>query len=95
MAKDQSLQQLQQPADIKDVLAAQEKDFDCLPCRLMGSAAFTGLGIYTYASGMKQLREREREIMRNSNRLTLGARKGMIYAMSAGLVGLGVYRLRN
>lgn len=61
----------------------------------VGSAAFTGLGIYTYASGMKQLREREREIMRNANRLTLGARKGMIYAMSAGLVGLGVYRLRN
>lgn len=59
-----------------------------------GSAAFTGLGIYSYASGMKQLREREREIMKSGSLVGLGPRRGMIYMLSAGLVGLGVYRLR-
>lgn len=39
MGQNDNLYQLQQPADIKDVLSAQEKDFDCLPCRLMGTSS--------------------------------------------------------
>nr|POE56412.1 hypothetical protein CFP56_50956 [Quercus suber] len=55
----------------------------------LGSAAFSALGVYSYASGMSQLREREREILRSGSRFGLGARKGAIYVLSASLVGLG------
>ena len=64
-----------------------------------GSAAFTGLGIYTYHSGMSQLRERELEIanqvLKTGSRFGLGARKAAIFGLSFGLVGTGVYRLVN
>lgn len=60
-----------------------------------GSMAFTGLGIYSYASGMKQLREREMEILKSGSRFGLGARKGGILGISAALVGIGMYRLVN
>ncbi|KAK4540398.1 hypothetical protein LTR36_009255 [Oleoguttula mirabilis] len=95
MSKQPTLSELSKPADVRTVLAQQEKDFDCTPCRLMGSAAFTGLGIYSYASGMSQLRQREIEILKSGSRFSLGARKASIYALSASLVGLGVYRLTN
>ncbi|KAK5131680.1 hypothetical protein LTR08_000734 [Meristemomyces frigidus] len=95
MAKEQTLSELSKPADVKTVLAQQDKDFDCTPCRLMGSAAFTGLGIYSYASGMSQLKKRELEILTSGTRFGLGARRASIYVMSASLVGLGVYRLTN
>ena len=62
---------------------------------MIGSAAFTGLGIYTFGSGMKQLRERELEIIRSGTRIGIPARKAGVFVTSAILVGLGVYRLRN
>lgn len=95
-----NLQSLRQPQPLESTLASQRQEYDdCTPCRLMGSAAFTGLGIYTYASGMSQLREREVEIanqvVKTGSRFGLGARKMAIFGMSAGLVGAGVYRLVN
>ena len=60
-----------------------------------GSAVFTGMGIYSYASGMRQLRERNLEILKSGSRFGLGARKGAIYVLSASLVGMGAYRLVN
>ncbi|KAK0287436.1 hypothetical protein LTR91_001736 [Friedmanniomyces endolithicus] len=95
MPSQSSVQELQQPTSVKDALALQQRDYDCTSCRVMGSVVFTGMGIYSYASGMRQLREREREILRSGSRFGLGARKGAIYALSASLVGLGVYRLQN
>lgn len=68
---------------------------DCLPCRLMGSAAFTGLGIYSYASGMSQLKKQEETILRSGSRFGMAPRKAGIFGVSAVLVGMGVYRLRN
>jgi len=53
------------------------------------------MGIYSYASGMRQLRERELEILRSGTKFGLGARKTSIYVLSATLVGLGAYRLIN
>jgi len=44
---------------------------------------------------MKQLREREVEIMRSGTRFGLGLRKWSIFGLSASLVGLGAYRLVN
>ncbi|EME46250.1 hypothetical protein DOTSEDRAFT_127204 [Dothistroma septosporum NZE10] len=91
-----TLKELKDQIPIDDVLKAQQSQYDdCLPCRLMGSAAFTGLGIYTWHSGMKQLREREYEIVKSGTRFGVQARKGAILVTSAVMVGLGVYRLRN
>ncbi|KAK3074876.1 hypothetical protein LTR53_002330 [Teratosphaeriaceae sp. CCFEE 6253] len=95
MAPNFSDQQLRQPPEVKDALAAQQKDYDCTSCRVMGSVVFTGMGIYSYASGMRQLRERNLEILRSGSRFGLSARRGAIYALSGTLVGLGVYRLVN
>ena len=44
---------------------------------------------------MKQLRERELEILRSGSRIGIPARKAGVFVTSAILVGLGVYRLRN
>lgn len=44
---------------------------------------------------MRQLRERDVEILRSGTRLGLGARRASIYVLSAALVGLGAYRLVN
>lgn len=72
-------------------IALQVTDFDVC----IGSATFTAMGIYSYASGMRQLRERELEILRSGTKFGLGARKTSIYVLSATLVGLGAYRLIN
>ncbi|KAK5164908.1 uncharacterized protein LTR77_009572 [Saxophila tyrrhenica] len=75
-------------------LAHQNAQYnDCTSCRIMGSAAFTGLGFYTYYSGRKQLREREAEFLKAGSRFGVRVRKMMILGMSMGLVGLGAWRL--
>jgi hypothetical protein len=38
--KGPSLPELQQPIAIEDVLKEQRNDYDCLPCRLMGTMLF-------------------------------------------------------
>ncbi|WPH01787.1 Hypothetical protein R9X50_00464000 [Acrodontium crateriforme] len=95
MSKQPTLQSLDQPANLKTILAEQREFEDCTPCKLMGSAAFTGLGVYTYASGMSQLRQREREIAKSGSRFGLGARRMGIFGLSGSLVALGAYRLLN
>jgi len=39
MSDQPTLSQLQQPANVKDILSQQEKDLDCTPCRLMGTTS--------------------------------------------------------
>ena len=96
MAKETNIANLQRPAKLDDVLAKQKDDYeDCTPCRIMGSAAFTGMGVYTFYSGRKQLHERELEILRSGSRFGLGARKAGLVGLSTALVGVGVYRLFN
>jgi len=65
---------------------------DCLPCRVIGSAAFAGLGAYTYISGMSQLAAKETVIARSNTIFGIGARRLGIQGMAASLFGLGVYR---
>ncbi|KAF2857475.1 hypothetical protein K470DRAFT_195703, partial [Piedraia hortae CBS 480.64] len=76
-------------------LRQRASEYDCLPCRLMGSLAFTGLGIYTYASGRKQLNLRAEEIRRSGSRIGVMPRRLATLGLSASLVGIGVYRLIN
>lgn len=63
----------------------------------MGSAAFTGLGVYTYWSGRHQLNERKAEISRQvangTTKFGLAARRANLVVISATLVAIGAYRL--
>ncbi|KAJ5217148.1 hypothetical protein N7468_010156 [Penicillium chermesinum] len=81
---------------LKDAKQALEEDkYDCTACRLTGSAAFVGLGVYSYYTGMRNLRKQEQVIMNSTTKYKMGSRKLGIATISASLVGVGVYRLFN
>ncbi|KAF2718771.1 hypothetical protein K431DRAFT_230165 [Polychaeton citri CBS 116435] len=91
-----SLQDLKSPVPLEDGLKQQRGEFqDCTSCRLMGSAVFAGMGVYTYASGMKQLRQQEMTILKSGSLYGITARKYSIFGLSTTLVGMGIYRLYN
>ena len=58
----------------------------------VGSAAFIGLGGYSYWSGHRDLTKREGEILRSASKIGLPARRMGVTFTSAVLVGLGLYR---
>jgi hypothetical protein len=60
--------------------------------RVLGSGAFIGLGVYTYMSGHSQLKKQESVILRSKSMFGMGSRRMSITGMSAGLIGLGIYR---
>ncbi|KAI5853177.1 hypothetical protein DFP73DRAFT_535432 [Morchella snyderi] len=76
---------------LSNILEEDRKE-DCNSCRAIGSAAFIGLGAYTFVSGRAQLREREKAISQAATRWGVGARRMGIYGIAASMVGLGVYR---
>jgi hypothetical protein len=61
----------------------------------IGSAAFVGLGVYSYYTGMSNLRKREQAIMQGSTKYKMGSRRLGIATISASLIGLGVWRAFN
>jgi hypothetical protein len=63
-------------------------DVGCGP----GSAAFIGMGAYSYISGHSQLKAQEAAILASKTRFGMPVRRVAITGMSAGLIGLGVYR---
>ncbi|KAL4865861.1 hypothetical protein BDV12DRAFT_199728 [Aspergillus spectabilis] len=68
---------------------------DCLACRATGSAAFIGLGVYSYYTGMSNLRKQEKTIMQSPTKYKMGSRRLGIATISASLVGLGIWRAFN
>lgn len=60
-----------------------------------GSAAFIGLGIYSYYTGMSNLRKQEIEIMRSATKYKMGSRRLGIFSISATLIGMGIWRAFN
>ncbi|KAL4788179.1 hypothetical protein BJX76DRAFT_316577 [Aspergillus varians] len=74
---------------------AYEEFEDCLACRATGSAAFIGLGVYSYYTGMANLRKQENTIMRSATKYKMGSRQLGIATISAALVGMGVWRAFN
>lgn len=62
---------------------------------LTGSAAFIGLGVYSYYTGMNNLRKQEKAIMQGPTKYKMGSRRLGIAAISASLIGLGVWRAFN
>ncbi|KAJ6149206.1 hypothetical protein N7471_000405 [Penicillium samsonianum] len=83
-----------QPKDAKQALAEDKYD-DCLSCRVTGSAAFIGLGVYSYYTGMTNLRKQEKAIMQGATKYKMGSRKLGIASISATLVGMGLWRAFN
>ncbi|EYE91116.1 uncharacterized protein EURHEDRAFT_424202, partial [Aspergillus ruber CBS 135680] len=83
-----------QGKDAKRAIADDTFD-DCLSCRVTGSAAFVGLGIYSYYTGMKNLRQQEKTIMQSATKYKMGSRQLGIATISATLVGMGIWRAIN
>ncbi|KAL2009887.1 hypothetical protein VTN00DRAFT_5694 [Thermoascus crustaceus] len=83
-----------QPQDVKQALAKEGYD-DCMACRVTGSAAFIGLGVYSYITGMKNLRKQEKIIMQSPTKYKMGSRQLGIATISAALVGMGIWRAFN
>lgn len=61
----------------------------------IGSAAFVGLGVYSYYTGMNNLRKQEKAIMQGPTKYKMGSRRLGIATISASLIGLGVWRAFN
>ncbi|EPS33340.1 hypothetical protein PDE_08302 [Penicillium oxalicum 114-2] len=68
---------------------------DCMSCRVTGSAAFIGLGVYSYYTGMNNLRKQEKAIMQGPTKYKMGSRRLGIASISASLIGLGLWRAFN
>ncbi|PLB50281.1 hypothetical protein P170DRAFT_435481 [Aspergillus steynii IBT 23096] len=83
-----------QSEDAKRLLAEDKYD-DCLSCRVTGSAAFIGLGVYSYYTGMSNLRKQETAGMLHATKYKMGSRQLGIATISATLVGMGIYRALN
>ncbi|ATZ49421.1 hypothetical protein BCIN_04g05730 [Botrytis cinerea B05.10] len=92
-----SAQSLDRQERLTDVLKrdeAQWKD-DCLPCRLTGSFAFIGLGVYSYFSGQSQLKAQEAKILKSKSMFGMKSRQTGITGIALTLVGMGLWRLKN
>ncbi|KAJ5082813.1 hypothetical protein N7532_011856 [Penicillium argentinense] len=83
-----------QPKDAKQALAEDKYD-DCMSCKVTGSAAFIGLGVYSYYTGMQNLRKQEKIIMQGPTKYKMGSRKLGIATISASLIGAGLWRAFN
>lgn len=83
----------QKPEKLSTLL--KEDRYDCLSCRLTGSAAFLGLGGYVYWSGSRALNERRAEMIKKGARVGLRGRMAGLTILSSSLAALGIYRLIN
>ncbi|KAF2249233.1 hypothetical protein BU26DRAFT_564892 [Trematosphaeria pertusa] len=87
MAKEQAVPTFKEA--LKDDKAQYD---DCTPCRIVGSAAFIGLGAYTYVSGHSQLKAQEAAIRQSKTMFGMASRRAGITGTAAVMVGLGIYR---
>jgi hypothetical protein len=83
------------PEEVEKQMVGQDQYEDCLSCRITGSAAFMGLGVYSYYTGMRNLKQQEKAIMRSASKYKMGSRQLGIATLSASLIGVGLYRAFN
>ncbi|KAF8864931.1 hypothetical protein BDZ45DRAFT_580874 [Acephala macrosclerotiorum] len=94
------VQQLERPEPLQKVLAEDKVD-DCTPCRVTatddstGSAAFLGLGAYSYFSGHSQLQAQRAKIMASKSIFGMRSRQAGITSIAIGLGLMGFWRLVN
>ncbi|EEH20746.1 hypothetical protein PABG_02977 [Paracoccidioides brasiliensis Pb03] len=80
------------PKDVKRAIAKEKYENDCLACKITGSLAFIGLGVYSYVSGMNNLKKQEKVILKSKSPYRMGSRRLGIATISATLVGMGIWR---
>ncbi|KAK2806794.1 hypothetical protein FQN50_005656 [Emmonsiellopsis sp. PD_5] len=80
------------PKDMKKSLDQDKYEEDCLACKITGSFAFIGLGVYSFVTGMGNLKQQEKAILKSSSKYRMGSRRLGIATISATLVGMGVWR---
>lgn len=61
----------------------------------LGSAAFLGLGAYSYFSGLHHLERNKAAILKSGSRFGLQSRRTGLTGIAMALVGMGFYRLVN
>ncbi|KAF5016370.1 hypothetical protein F66182_11966, partial [Fusarium sp. NRRL 66182] len=80
-----TLQSFERPEKLEKILR-QDRGDDCLPCKVVGSGAFFGLGAYSYFSGMSQLEKQKHLILRSKSPFGMRSRKFGITSISLALV---------
>ncbi|OAL52802.1 hypothetical protein IQ07DRAFT_584825 [Pyrenochaeta sp. DS3sAY3a] len=78
---------------LKEALKQDRAQYDdCTPCRIVGSATFVGLGVFTYVSGHSQIKANEATLRASKSIFGMKSRRAAITGTSAVMLGLGVYR---
>ncbi|EEH36545.1 hypothetical protein PAAG_06963 [Paracoccidioides lutzii Pb01] len=80
------------PKDMKRAIAKGKYENDCLACKITGSLAFIGLGVYSYVSGVNNLKKQEKVILKSKSPYKMGSRRLGIATISVTLVGMGIWR---
>ncbi|PGH15338.1 hypothetical protein AJ79_02504 [Helicocarpus griseus UAMH5409] len=80
------------PSDMKKTINEEKYKDDCLACKITGSLAFIGLGVYSFVSGMGNLSKQEKAILKSKSPYRMGSRRLGVATISATLVGMGVWR---
>ncbi|KAK4194025.1 hypothetical protein QBC40DRAFT_239307 [Triangularia verruculosa] len=94
MAKDDipKLSHLDRPEKLEDLLK-QDREDDCLSCKIVGGGAFLGLAGYSYITGQQQLQAQKAAILASKSPFGMRSRSAAITGLSLGLAYLGLYRL--
>ena len=61
----------------------------------LGSAAFIGLGAYSYFSGLHHLEKNQASILKSGSRFGMQSRRTGLAGIALALAGMGFYRLKN
>jgi len=88
-------EKLAQAEPLQDVLKKYDRPDDCMPCRVMGAAAFMGLGAYSYTSGHRQLQAQQARIIASKSIFGMRSRQAGITTIALTLGGMGLWRLVN
>ncbi|KAJ4395989.1 hypothetical protein N0V93_000205 [Gnomoniopsis smithogilvyi] len=88
-----SLTSLDKPVKANDIIRQEQREYDCMPCRVVGATAFIGLAGYSYWEGMRQLEVNRAKIIKSKSMIGMRPRKVGLAGISLGLFWMGIYRL--
>ncbi|PFH55366.1 hypothetical protein XA68_18481 [Ophiocordyceps unilateralis] len=86
-----SLYALEKPQDVQQLIR-DDRDDDCLSCRIIGSGALFGLAGYSYLSGMSQLEKQRATILQSKSFFGMRSRQVGVIGISLGLAWMGLWR---
>ncbi|KAF2675059.1 hypothetical protein BT63DRAFT_450042 [Microthyrium microscopicum] len=96
MAQDGMLRELQTPISARETIRSEVRNNDdCLGCRIVGSAAFVGLGGGMLYTGNRDLNANRQKILQSKSIFGFKTRQSALFATSFSMIGLGLYRWFN